>query len=189
MRLFRILSLLLVVVAPSAFADSPYLVEMILVRQNAEPVINSRAAPENWDAGAARLPTDKLSPPRLGNIVDKLSADNSYTVLLHRAWDQNLGEQPVKLAITDGQEQFGQFPIEGTLNLQLGRFTDIDANFWLNQFDANGSVIASEHLSQQDVRTKNNQLNYLDGGHLALLIKITSLTAKPPSAPPPDIQD
>ena len=55
MRLFRILSLLLVVVAPSAFADSLYQVEMILVRQNAEPVINSRAAPENWDAGAPRL--------------------------------------------------------------------------------------------------------------------------------------
>ncbi|AUG06540.1 CsiV family protein [Pseudomonas sp. S09G 359] len=188
MRLFRILSLMLVVVAPAAFADSPYQVEMILVRQNAEPVISSRPAPENWDAGAVRL-GDKTSPPRLGNIVDKLRADNSYTVLAHKAWEQNLGEQPVKVAITEGQEQFGQFPIEGVLNLQLGRFTDIDANFWINQFDANGSVVASEHLSQTDVRTKNNQLNYLDGGHLALLIKITSLTAKPPSAPPPDIQD
>ncbi|OPA95481.1 hypothetical protein BFW88_06925 [Pseudomonas fluorescens] len=188
MRLFRMLSLLLVVVAPSAFADSPYLVEMILVRQNAEPVINSRAAPENWDEGAVRL-GDKMSPPRLNNIVDKLNADHSYTVLAHKAWEQNLGEQPVKIAITDGQEQFGQFPVEGTLNLQLGRFTDIDAQFWVNQFDSNASVIASEHLNQTDVRTKNNQLNYLDGGHLALLIKITSLTAKPPSAPPPDIQD
>ena len=179
MRLFRILSLLLVVIAPSAFADGLYQVEMILVRQNAEPVINSRAAPENWDAGA----------PRLSNIVDKLRADSSYTVLAHKAWEQNLGDQPVKVAITDGQEQFGQFPIEGVLSLQLGRFTDIDADFWINQFDGNGSVIASEHLSQKDVRTKNNQLNYLDGGHLALLIKITSLTAKPPSAPPPDLQD
>lgn len=188
MRLFRILSLLLVVVAPSAFADSPYQVEMILVRQNAEPVLNSRPAPETWDAGAQRL-GDKMSPPRLGNIVDKLRADDSYTVLAHKAWEQNLGEQPVKVAITDGQEQFGQFPIEGVLSLQLGRFTDIDADFWINQFDSNGSVIASEHLAQKDVRTKNNQLNYLDGGHLALLIKITSLTAKPPSAPPPDIQD
>jgi hypothetical protein len=189
MRVFRILSLLLVVLAPSAFADSLYQVEMILVRQNAEPVINSRAAPENWDAGAAHLGNDKLSPPRLNNIVDKLNTDNSYTVLAHKAWEQNLGDQPVKIAITDGQEQFGQFPIEGVLNLQLGRFTDIDADFWINQFDSNGSVISSEHLAQKDVRTKNNQLNYLDGGHLALLIKITSLTAKPPSAPPPDIQD
>ncbi|MFC6336452.1 hypothetical protein GIR22_21350 [Pseudomonas sp. CCM 7891] len=189
MRLFRILSLLLVVIAPSAFADSLYQVEMILIRQNAEPLINSRAAPEDWAAGASRLDNDKVSPPRLNNIVDKLSADNNYTVLLHKAWEQNLGEQPVKLAISDGQEQFGQFPIEGTLSLQLGRFTDIDAQLWINQFDSNGSVIASEHLSQTDVRTKNNQLNYLDGGHLALLIKITSLTAKPPSAPPPDLQD
>ena len=188
MRLFRILSLMLVVLAPSAYADSPYQVEIILVSQNAEPELISRAAPENWDAEAVHL-GDKMSPPRLGNIVDKLSADSNYTVLLRRAWDQNLGDQPVKLAISDGQEQFGQFPIEGTLSLQLGRFTDIDADFWINQFDANGSVIASEHLSQQDVRTKNNQLNYLDGGHLALLIKITSLTAKPPSAPPPDAQD
>lgn len=188
MRMFRILSLLLVVIAPSAFADSPYQVEMILVRQNAEPVINSRAAPEDWDGGAQRL-GERMSPPRLGNIVDKLRADANYTVLAHKAWEQSLGEQPVKIAITDGQEQFGQFPIEGVLNLQLGRFTDIDADFWINQFDGNGSVIASEHLSQKDVRTKNNQLNYLDGGHLALLIKITSLTAKPPSAPPPDMQD
>ncbi|MDQ0650070.1 CsiV family protein [Pseudomonas cedrina] len=188
MRLFRMLSLLLLVAAPAAFADSPYQVELILVRQNAEPVINSRAAPEDWDTGALRL-GDKLSPPRLSSIVDKLRADSTYTVLLHKAWEQNLGEQPVKLAITDGQEQFGQFPIEGVLNLQLGRFTDIDADFWINQFDGNGSVIASEHLAQKDVRTKNNQLNYLDGGHLALLIKITSLTAKPPSAPPPDLQD
>lgn len=188
MRLFRILSLLLVVVAPSAFADSLYQVEMILVRQNAEPQLNSRPAPENW-AVDARQGIEKISPPRLNNIVEKLQASGDYTVLLHKAWEQNLGEQAVKLKITDGQEQFGQFPIQGTLDLQLGRFTRIDASFWLNQFDRNGSVIASEHLSQPDVRTKNNQLNYLDGGHLALLVKITSLTAKPPSAPPPGLAD
>ncbi|SDU87439.1 CsiV family protein [Pseudomonas mucidolens] len=189
MRLFRILSLLLVVVAPSAFADSLYQVEMILIRQNAEPLIKSRAAPEDWDAGAPRQGSEKPSPPRLDTIVEKLQASGDYSVLLHKAWEQNLGEQPVKVRITDGQEQFSQFPIEGILSLQLGRFTHIDADFWINQFDANGSVIASEHLSQKDVLTKNNQLNYLDGGHLALLIKITSLTAKPPSAPPSDLQD
>lgn len=188
MRLFRILSLMLVVLAPSAYADSPYQVEIILVSQNAEPELISRTAPENWDAEAVHL-GDKMSPPRLTTIVDKLRADPNYTVLAHKSWEQNLGEQPVKIAITDGQEQFGQFPIEGVLNLQLDRFTNIDADFWINQFDSNGSVIASEHMVQKDVRTKNNELNYLDGGHLALLIKITSLTAKPPSAPPPDIQD
>ncbi|MFO2465158.1 peptidoglycan binding protein CsiV [Pseudomonas sp. 15FMM2] len=189
MRLLRILSLLLVVAAPSAFADSLYQVEMILIRQNAEPVINSRPAPEDWDVGAPRQGSEKPSPPRLNNIVEKLRANSDYTVLLHKAWEQNLGEQSVKIRVTDGQEQYSQFPIEGVLNLQLGRFTNIDADFWINRFDDNGSIVASEHLSQKDVRTKNNQLNYLDGGHLALLIKVTSLTAKPPSAPPLDLQD
>lgn len=48
MRLFRSLTLLLTLVAPSAFADDLYQVEMILVRQNAVPAIVSRAAPEDW---------------------------------------------------------------------------------------------------------------------------------------------
>jgi hypothetical protein len=106
-------------------------------------------------------------------------------VLLHKAWQQSLGEDARKISISDGKEQFGQFPIEGSLNLKLGRFTDVDANFWVNQFDAYGRVTASERLKQQS-HTKNGQLNYLDNGHLALLIKITSLTA--PARPPvPDV--
>lgn len=53
MRLFRSLTLLLTslsitVLAPMAFADDTYQVEMILVRQNAVPAIVSRAAPEDW---------------------------------------------------------------------------------------------------------------------------------------------
>lgn len=53
MRLFRSLTLLLTLVAPSVFADDLYQVEMILVRQNAVPAIVSRAAPEDWAAGAS----------------------------------------------------------------------------------------------------------------------------------------
>lgn len=53
MRLFRSVTLLLALVAPSAFADDLYQVEMILVRQNAVPAIVSRAAPEDWAAGAS----------------------------------------------------------------------------------------------------------------------------------------
>ena len=37
-------------------------------------------------------------------------------------------------------------------------------------------VTASERLKQES-HTKNGQLNFLDNGHLGLLIKITSLTA------------
>lgn len=63
MRLFRSLTLLLTLVAPSAFADM-YQVEMILVRQNAVPAIVSRAAPEDWAAGASTWAPTASAPRR-----------------------------------------------------------------------------------------------------------------------------
>ncbi|MFJ2688387.1 CsiV family protein [Pseudomonas sp. NPDC087342] len=188
MRLFRSLTLLMTLIAPSAFADDLYQVEMILVRQNAVPAIVSRAAPEDWAAGAQRLSPESQRTPSLNGEVEKLTASNDYTVLLHKAWQQTLGETESKVAISDGTEQFGQFPIEGTLNLKLGRFTDVDADFWVNQIDANGMVTASERLKQES-HTKNGQLNFLDNGHLGLLIKITSLTAPAPRPVPDEIPD
>ena len=65
---------------------------MILVRQNAVPAIVSRAAPEDWAAGAQRLSEDSLRTPALNDVVEKLTASGDYTVLLHKAWQQTLGE-------------------------------------------------------------------------------------------------
>lgn len=48
MRLFRLLTLMISLVTPTAFAADLLWVEMILVRQNAVPAIVSRAAPEDW---------------------------------------------------------------------------------------------------------------------------------------------
>jgi hypothetical protein len=192
MRLFRSLTLLTLLipalVAPTAFADDLYQVEMILVRQNAVPAIVSRPAPEDWAAGARPISPDSLRTPSLNGEVEKLTASNDYTVLLHKAWQQNLGEEATRVAISDGKEQFGQFPIEGTLSMKLGRFTDVDADFWVNQINEDGLVTASERL-KTDSHTKNGQLNFLDAGHLGMLIKITSLTAPAPRAAPEEIPD
>ncbi|WP_095128745.1 CsiV family protein [Pseudomonas sp. Irchel s3h14] len=188
MRLFRSLILLMTLVAPTTFADDLYQIEMILVRQNAVPAIVSRAAPEDWAAGAQSINPDSLRTPSLNAEVEKLTASNQYTVLLHKAWQQNLGEEASKVAISEGKEQFGQFPIEGTLSMKLGRFTDVDADFWVNQIDANGMVTASERMKQES-HTKNGQLNFLDNGHLGLLIKITSLTSPAPRPVPDEIPD
>ena len=192
MRLFRSLTLLTMLitalVTPSVFADDLYQIEMILVRQNAVPAIVSRAAPEDWAAGAQAVSPDSLRTPSLNGEVEKLTASNEYTVLLHKAWQQNLGEEATKVAISDGKEQYGQFPIEGTLSMKLGRFTDVDADFWVNQFNNDGLVTASERLKTES-HTKNGQLNFLDAGHLGMLIKITSLTAPAPRAAPEEIPD
>jgi hypothetical protein len=192
MRLFRLLTVLTMLitalVAPTAFADDLYQIEMILVRQNAVPAIVSRAAPEDWATGAQPISPDSLRTPSLNGEVEKLTASNEYTVLLHKAWQQTLGEEASKVAISEGKEQFGQFPIEGTLSMKLGRFTDVDADFWVNQIDANGMVTASERMKQES-HTKNGQLNFLDNGHLGMLIKITSLTAPAPRPVPDEIPD
>ena len=192
MRLFRLLTLMTTLLitsfAPTAFADDLYQIEMILIRQNSVPAIVSKAAPEDWAVGAQRISPDSLRTPSLNGEVAKLTASTEYTVLLHKAWQQTLGEVASKVAINDGKEQFGQFPIEGTLTLKLGRFTDVDADFWVNRIDANGLVTASERLKQNS-HTKNGQLNFLDNGHLALLIKITSLTAPAPREAPEAIPD
>ena len=45
-----IAGILLALIAPAAFAETQYQVEMFLVRQNAVPAITSQFAPEDWRA-------------------------------------------------------------------------------------------------------------------------------------------
>ncbi|NNJ14643.1 hypothetical protein CSV86_004965 [Pseudomonas putida CSV86] len=189
MRAIRNLTLLLALVAPAAFADTQYLVEMILVRQNAVPAITSQFAPENWSDGAAPIAQYDVRQPILDKEVAALAANNQYTVLAHKAWQQSVGSGVSKVAISDGQEQFGHFPIEGNLSLGEARFISVEANFWVNQFDTNGAVIQSEAFKQGNKNVKSAELTFLDGGHLALLVKIRKVGAPASPAPDPEMME
>ena len=72
------------------------------------------------------------------------------------------------------------------LNLSIaeGRFIAIEANFWVNQLDGNGSVLQSEQFKQSNSNVKGGQLTFLDGGHLAVLLKVT-----PPGTPKMPVMD
>lgn len=174
MRLFHSLILLLTLVAPTAFADGSYQVEMILFRQSGEPAATQQFAPEDWDAGAARVGAEKQRSTALNDIAAKLQDSGSYQVLLHRAWEQSIGSDLSRVAVTGGDEQLGHFPIEGTIGLAIERFTDIAADFWVNQLDAHGVLTGSERMKQA-VRVRNGELTYLDNGSLALLVRISPL--------------
>lgn len=176
MRVIRSLALLLVLIAPAAFADGSYSVELILFRQNGEPAATNQAAPEDWAADAKTLGADNQTSTTLDNLVSKLESSEGYKVLLHRAWLQELSATPSKVAISSGQQQFGHFPIEGTVSLGLARFTDIDANFWVNQLDDHGVLMSSERM-RQATRVRNGELTYMDNGSLAMLIKVSALPA------------
>jgi len=173
MRAIRCLPLLLALLAPPAFAAGPYQVEMILVRQNAVPAVTSPFAPENWSAGAPRLEQAAERPPMLVDEATRLQATADYSVLLHKAWQQPGDNQPSRIALGSGDEQFGHFPIEGNLSISEGRFISVEANFWVNQLDGNGSVLRSEQFRQSNSNMKAGQLTFLDGGHLALLLRVS----------------
>lgn len=172
MRLFRYLPLLLTLLSSAAFADSNIQVEMILFRQASTPLLASQPAPDDWAGDAQPLASDSLRTTTLNSEAAKLSPANGYEVLLHQAWQQSVGPNPVKVALSNGQEQLGQFPAEGTLSIQRESFVDIHADFWVNQFDADGIVTASERIKQSS-RLKNGQVTYLDHGSLGILIKVT----------------
>ncbi|WP_166359329.1 CsiV family protein [Pseudomonas akapageensis] len=175
MRLIRSLTLLLALFAPAVFADGQYQVDLILVRQNAVPAITTAIAPEDWAAGAPVIASTDVRQPGLTTELEKLEASGDYTVLLNKAWQQALGEQSSVVAISEGEGKFGHYPIEGTLSLSLGKTTDIAANFWVNQIDKDGMVTVSEQLSKTSKTPRNGDLIFLDGGHLALLVKVTPL--------------
>lgn len=173
MRAIRYLSVLAALFAPLANAEGLYQVEMILIRQNAEPALYHAPAPEDWRAGATLLAADAERPARLDDTLQRLQANGDYTVLLHKAWEQTLSGEPSRVALSAGEQTYGRSPIEGTLSLTEGRFIAAQARFWVNQIDGNGSVLRSEQFKQSNSNMKRGQLNFLDGGHLALLVKVT----------------
>lgn len=187
MRAIRNLSLLLALCSPAAFADTQYLIEMILVRQNAVPAVTSQFAPENWSDGAKPVEQFNVLLPTLTDKAERLAADSQYTVLLHKAWQQDVSAEGSKIALSDGQEQFGHFPIEGNLSLREGRFLSVDANLWVNQFDANGGVLQSEQFKQGNSNIKSGELTYLDGGHLALLLTVRKANARTTAPVDPEL--
>lgn len=175
MRAFRYFALLLTLLTPAAFADGLFQVEVIVFRQAGEQIAASQPAPDDWAVGSQALPAGSERGTALDNEAAKLNPSNGYQVLLHQAWSQNLSAAPSKIAINTGNQQLGHYPVEGTLALsQQERLLNLEADFWINQFDADGLLSASERL-KQGTRLKLDELTYLDHGSLGMLIRVRPL--------------
>lgn len=183
MRTLRLLIPLLALVAPVAFGDTLYRVEMVLLRQNGVPAVTSPYAAPHWSADVLRLGERDSRPTTLDERIEPLATNTDYSILLHRAWQQPVGAEPVTVAVSAGDEQFGRFPIEGTLSIAQARFVEVQARVRVNQLDGNGGVVQSELFEQDNRTVKHNQLIYLDGGHLAMLLKIAPVGARTAPAP------
>ncbi|MBF7731303.1 CsiV family protein [Pseudomonas sp. N040] len=174
MRLLRTLTLLLGLFSPLAMAAAQYQVEVIFFRQAGEVIPASQPAPEDWAAGSQQLPAGSERGTALNGEAAKLIPANGYQVLLHQAWAQDIGASPLKISLSSGNQVFGHYPIEGTLALSQERWIDVQANLWINQFDADGVVSGSEQL-KQTTRLQPGKLTYIDHGSLGLLIRVSPL--------------
>lgn len=173
MRAIRYFTLLLALLTPAAFADGLYQVEMILFRQAGEPIPSSQPAPDDWANGSPSIEGSERSTALNGEAA-KLDPSKGYQVLLHKAWSQNLSAVPSAVSVTTGNEQLGHFPVEGTLTLSVDRSIDARADFWINQFDADGLLSGSERF-RQAAHLKNGELTYLDHSSLGILIRVSPL--------------
>jgi hypothetical protein len=171
MRAFRHFTLLLCLLAPQAFADGLFQIEVLVFRQGGE-ALSSQPAPDDWALGAAPIAGNERGTA-LNDEAAKLNPGNGYEVLLHKAWAQNLSAVPSKAALSTGNEQFGHFPVEGVVSLsEQQRLIDLEADFWVNRFDNDGLLNGSARVRQK-TRLKLGELTYLDNGSLGVLVKIT----------------
>lgn len=172
-RPLHLIALLLCLLAPSAFAERLYQVELLVFRQAGEPVFAPKVAPDDW-AGTALPITGNERPTTLDGEAAKLNPGSGYQVLLHKAWSQTIGSSPSRVAVSSGEERFGHHVIEGTLSFTQERFADLDLELWINQFSGDGLLESSEHMKVAQ-RLKDNSLTYLNHGSLGALVRISPL--------------
>ncbi|GIZ13372.1 CsiV family protein [Pseudomonas sp. NCCP-436] len=173
MRALHLTALLLFLLAPNAFAERLYQVELLVFRQAGEPIITPRPSPDDWAGNALPIGASERSTS-LNAEAARLTPENGYQLLLHKAWSQSVGNAPSSVAVSSGEAHFGHHPVEGLIKLTEDRFTALEMELWINHFSNDGLLEASEYL-QLTQRLKDNVLTYLDRGSLGALIRLSPL--------------
>jgi hypothetical protein len=179
MRALRTLNLLPLMLlgllsSTAALAESLYQVEVIVFRQAAEQISAGQLPPDNWAQNALPVDGSNSRSTALNVEAAKLSPSSGYQVLLHKAWSQSVGGLSSSVAISTGNQQFGHYPVEGTISLKEGRLIELESDIWVNQLDASGILSDSERIKQSS-RLKSGELTFVDNGSLGLLIRVSAL--------------
>ncbi len=164
-------ALLLSLCSTQVLASETQLVELIVFRQSSESLTASRVAPDSWANGAIPITAKMQRSTHLGHLTEKLTPNNGYQVLLHRAWLQDSTNNSAQMAISEGQQHFDHYPIEGTLDFALDRTSAVQLDLWINQFNANQTLRSSERFKQKAL-VPNGKVTFVDNGTLGALIRI-----------------
>lgn len=163
--------LLLTTALPLWAADSSH-VELILFRQgDMQHYTSSSLAPDNWADNSQHLQPHQLRSSLLEDPVSRLTPANGYHILLHRVWQQERINGPVRVALSSGDNIFGHHPVEGVLSLLQEGSNRVQLDLWINQFKADGNLASSEQVQLKGT-APYNELTYIDYGDLGALIRI-----------------
>ena len=174
LRLTLTLTVLMCSWAQAAAPANMVQVEVLLFRQGDTPLIASQPPAANWAEGSSLLTERNEVPLSMTEQASKLTPDQGYQILLHKAWRQTMSSPTVDLSIKEGQGQFEFFPIQGRVRLSFGDQVSMNTDLWLNTLDEQGRITACEHLEQQ-FRVRTNEIRYLDHGSLGVLIRVNRL--------------
>lgn len=171
MRYLIHLALLLTLCSTHALANDTQQVELIIFRQSSQTIPASQVAPDNWANGATPVTREMLRSTQLDHFVKKLTPANGYQVLLHKAWLQTSNGTSVQVAVSEGTESFAHYPVEGTISMELERTSQVQMDFWINQFNPDATLLSSERFKQSAL-VANDQVTFIDHGTLGALIRI-----------------
>ena len=163
--------LLLSLGSAQAFANESQVIELIVFRQSNDSLQANRTAPDNWANGATRVTAEMWRSTQLDLLAKKLTPDNGYQVIMHKAWLQNNDGTTAQVAISDGHAHFQHHPIEGTLTFDLERTSSVQLDLWINQFNPDKTLRSSERFKQKTL-VVNGQVTFVDHGNLGALIRI-----------------
>ena len=171
MRYLVHLALFFTLCSTQALANGTQQIELIIFRQNSQSIPASRIAPDNWANGATWVSANMLRSTHLDHLVKKLSNDSGYQVLLHKAWQQTSNGSSAQVAVSAGQAFFEHYPVEGTVAMVLDRTSQVQLDFWINQFNSDATLLSSERF-KQNALVANDQVTFIDHGNLGALIRI-----------------
>ncbi len=149
MRYLIHLALLLSLASTQALASDTQLVELMVFRQSNDNLQASHVAPDNWANGATPVTADMLRSTQLDLLAKKLTPENGYQVIMHKAWLQNNDGTAAQVAISDGPAHFQHYPMEGTLTFAQERRSSVQLDLWINQFNPDKTLRSSERFKQK----------------------------------------
>lgn len=132
------------VISPSVYAQNEgrwYQVELLIFKRNPAAISTNEIWRNDIELSYpsnTRYITETVdkSTHELGGHNYTLRRDENFTVLFHKAWQQQMwGKEESPALVIRGGQSFGDHKeLEGTIKIHIGRYLHLSTDLWLSQF-------------------------------------------------------